>query len=121
MARVMVVDDEPAIQEVFQILFESLGHQVVLQSVNGVEAVELFQHADPRPEVIVMDQRMPHLDGISAARRIRALDPEVKFLFISADDSIVSEVREGRLGDFLQKPFRLDELRAHLHYLLVPA
>jgi len=119
MARVMVVDDEPAIQEVFEALFENLGHEVILKSLNGVEAVEHFKQAEPRPDIVVMDQRMPHLDGITAARQIRAIDPTVKIIFISADDSIVPEVRADRLGTFLQKPFRLDELRAHVTSLLV--
>ena len=85
-----------------------LGTQVsILTAGDGFEAIEMWKLH--RPQVVLMDLRMPSLSGLEAARRIRALDPEgqTRLLAMSATRPSQSEVFEGRAvwSGFLEKPF----------------
>lgn len=66
--RVLIVDDESLIRMDLRDIIESCGHEVVAEGTNGVEAIQLCkQH---KPDIILMDVKMPELDGIEAARQI---------------------------------------------------
>lgn len=68
-ARILIVDDEPAVREALQrsLVFEGYGTE---QAVDGLDAVEKVASYDP--ELIVLDVLMPRMDGLTAARRLRA-------------------------------------------------
>jgi len=84
--RVLVADDSVAIRHaVCTLLADDPGLAVVSVAQDGVEAVEQAQAA--KPDVILLDIRMPRLNGIEAARRIRAVAPQSKILFLSQYDS----------------------------------
>lgn len=90
----------------------------VLSAEDGREAVELF--AAHRPELVTMDLTMPNLDGLAAIDRIRAIDPDVSILVISALNShqvALDAIRRGACG-FLTKPFTEREVREALVQLV---
>ena len=66
--RVLIVDDESLIRMDLRDIIESCGHEVVAEGTNGVEALELCKKH--KPDIILMDVKMPELDGIEAARQI---------------------------------------------------
>lgn len=90
----------------------------VLSAEDGREAVELF--AAHRPELVTMDLTMPNLDGLAAIDRIRAIDPDVSILVISALNShqvALDAIRRGACG-FLTKPFTEREVVEALEELV---
>ncbi len=113
----LVVDDQEDSRRLLLSLLRSIGF-VVETASNGVEAVSVFTRL--RPRAILMDLRMPFMDGAEATRRIRAMDGgrEVRILGLSA--SVIQELRDPMEGvdDFLGKPFRDDELLERLRRLL---
>src|SRR5439155_6115102 len=90
------------------------GVDVVGTAADGDEAVELA--ARTRPDVGLMDLRMPRCDGVEATRRLRELDPQIKVLMLTtyADDrSVIDALRAGARG-YLTKDAGADEIRLAL-------
>ncbi len=98
--RVMVVEDDPLYRNALTTTLSSLGAaQIVAEVATGDQAVAAA--AQHRPQVIVMDIRMPGLDGIEATRRIVQADPEVAVLMLTMfedDDSVFAAMRAGARG-----------------------
>ena len=109
--RVMVADDHPAFRAGLQLMLaDAPDLEVVGLAENGDQAVEL---AEPlRPDVVVMDLRMPGLDGIGATRRLLELDPAVGVVVLTMfedDDSVFAAMRAGARG-YLLKGAEQDEI-----------
>lgn len=111
--RVLLVDDQALLRGTFKILFDSAeGVEVVGEASNGREAVELA-HAQ-RPDVVLMDIRMPEMDGLVATRLISEADDltAVKVLILTTfeNDEYVAEALRGGASGFLGKGARPEEL-----------
>ena len=109
--RVLVADDHPAFRAGLQLMLaDAPDLEVVGLAENGDQAVEL---AEPlRPDVVVMDLRMPGLDGIGATRRLLELDPAVGVVVLTMfedDDSVFAAMRAGARG-YLLKGAEQDEI-----------
>ena len=116
--RVLVADDQRVVREGLATLLGLLdGVEVVGAASDGDEAVDLAAAA--HPDVVLMDLRMPHCDGVEATRRLRHLDPNIKVLMLTtyADDrSVIDAVRAGARG-YLTKDAGAEEIRRALDQL----
>jgi DNA-binding NarL/FixJ family response regulator len=113
--RVLAVDDQRVIREGLVMLLGLLPDvEVVGAAANGEEALALADEL--RPDVVLMDLRMPRVDGVEATRRLRASHPEIKVVVLTtyADDrSVIDALRAGALG-YLTKDAGADEIRQAL-------
>src|SRR5512138_3454410 len=108
-AKLAIVDDERDLVDVYLRLFRLKRLDVCFVAGNGAEAVELYGKAAARPDIVIMDNRMPLMNGVEAMKRIRAMGSPVNFIFLSADASVRDEVME--MGAvFLNKPASIMEL-----------
>jgi PAS domain S-box-containing protein len=116
-ARVLVVDDEPAVLQVTKAALEAVGHTVITAH-SGAEALEaLAQRKDL--ELLLTDVMMPGMNGVELARQATLLQPTLKVVFMSGHAG--GETLQGLLAterDFLQKPFSLAELGAVVQTVL---
>jgi CheY-like chemotaxis protein len=80
--RILIVDDDAELRHALGLLFEYEGYDVLPQAANGLEAITLARRY--RPGVIVLDYRMPHLNGEEAAKLIRTVAPEARIVAFSA-------------------------------------
>ena len=86
------------------------GFEVVAIANNGDEAIKKFQQLEEKPDIIILDYRMPIKNGIDALKEILKIDENSKIIFASADRTIKEEVIQyGALG-FLDKPFNHKKL-----------
>jgi len=117
MLRILTVDDETPIQELYEAVLGLAGCELAGQAFDGERAIALFASSSPRPDLIIMDYRMPVLDGLQATRAILAKDRRAQVVFISADASVEKAAREVGAIAFLAKPFALAEFIALLKRL----
>lgn len=113
--RVLVADDQRVVREGLGTLLGLLdGIEVVGTACDGAEAVALALRL--RPDVVLMDLRMPHCDGVEATRRLREHDASIKVLVLTtyADDrSVLDALRAGARG-YLTKDVSATEIREAL-------
>ena len=103
--RVLIAEDETIIRLDVRALLERAGHEVVGEARDGEEAVALA--AELEPDLVVMDVRMPHLDGIEAARAITDRRPvPIVMLTAYAEQDLVTRASEAGAFAYLVKPFR---------------
>jgi DNA-binding NarL/FixJ family response regulator len=110
--RVLLVDDSTSMRRVLRGLLEDAGIEVVGEATDGAEGVELAVAL--RPEVVLMDWRMPRLDGVQATARIRQRLPEVQVVMFSSLEGagIGVAAREAGASAFVGKGASPDQLCA---------
>jgi two-component system, OmpR family, response regulator len=115
--RVLVVDDEASLSELLSMAFRYEGWEVRAAG-NGGEAVRVAREF--RPDVVVLDMMLPDFDGLEVLRRLRANEPQVPVLFLTARDSVEDRITGLTAGgdDYVTKPFSLEEVVARLRGLL---
>lgn len=112
--KILIVDDEPLARARLQALVEELGssYEIVADVSNGNEALSAA-HAF-QPEVILLDIRMPGMDGLEAAERFASQHPAPAVIFTTAYSEHAVEAFEHQAMDYLLKPIRKDRLEQAL-------
>ncbi len=117
--RIMIVDDEDSIRNVLKRTLERKGYDVI-ECSNGKEAVDYFVKYENLPRLIIMDLKMPVMDGLEALRSIRSVYQDVKVLMstgLTAPETMDEIEKEGVEG-FLDKPYDTKKLAEHINRLL---
>ena len=108
--KILVADDEQSMREFLDIMLKKEGYKVALAS-NGEEVVKLIEK--DIFDLVLMDIRMPRVDGISALKKIKTTSPETIVIMITAyasADTAIKAMKEGAY-DYITKPFRVDEIK----------
>jgi DNA-binding NtrC family response regulator len=118
MAKMLIVDDEEDIVEHLAYHFQELGNQIV-KAYDGVEAV-LTVIRDKEIDLVLMDIRMPRLDGIEALRIIKELRPELPVIMFTGQAGRGDMALSVQLGAFtcMTKPVQMDKLENNVLTLL---
>ncbi len=105
---VLIVDDEPEVREFLKFILKE--HYEVVSVSDGLEAVEVVKSMPV--DLVLMDIKLPYMDGFSAIRALKEVDPDIGIIVISATDSAQSAVDTIKMGayDYLTKPFDTDRL-----------
>ena len=112
--RILIAEDETIIRLDLREILERAGFEVCAEARDGEEAVELA--ASERPDLAILDVRMPRLDGIEAARRILEGRPiPIVMLTAYGQDELVSRAVEAGVFGYLVKPFRESDLLPAIH------
>ncbi len=111
MATILVVDDAAFMRMRMSKILTEAGYEVI-QAENGLEAVEKYRSA--KPDAVLMDITMPEMDGLTALKEIRKVDPNAKVAMVTAlgQQQIVLEAVKSGAKDFLVKPAEADRVLA---------
>jgi len=109
--KVMVVDDEKSIVDLFEVIQEVCDFQVIAEAYTGEDAVETYSKLRIKPDVVIMDERMPGMNGLEATKKILDKDRDAKIIFVSGDPRIEDKAISIGASAFVKKPFGLSELK----------
>ena len=115
--RVLVVDDEQNLAELVSMALRYEGWEVSAAHT-GTKAVDVAR--EQRPDAVVLDMMLPDFDGLEVLRRMRAAQPELPVLFLTARDAVEDRIAGLTAGgdDYVTKPFSLEEVVARLRGMM---
>ena len=108
--KIFIVDDEPSVHFFLKRMLTLNGFDIMGVATNGQQAIDMFKDFNLKPDVILMDHRMPLKSGFNASKEILEIDPNIKIIIISADNTIKEEAFSIGVTDLLNKPFTIDML-----------
>ncbi len=107
---ILLVDDQPSVLHVQQMLLEAMGHSVIT-SLNGQEAIKIFDKNRNSIQMVVTDFKMPDMDGIGLAKTLRKLNPNLPLLMVTGYGETEKINQAGALNmTIILKPTNLDKL-----------
>ena len=117
MAKVLVIDDEQGIRSLLDTLLSRKGYDVIVAE-SGQKGLECFRRE--RPDVLVLDLKMPGMDGLTVLRQVRSLDPIMPVIILTGAGTAETEQRVRALGvtEYVEKEFSLHLLGDALKRLL---
>ena len=106
MGTVLVADDAQFMRNLYRVLLAETSTEVVADAANGHEAVQAYEEHDP--DIVVMNVRMPILDGIAATEDITELDPDARIIICSGirQEAKMKEAIQAGAFDYVTKPFQ---------------
>jgi len=117
--RILLVDDEPAMQELGKELLTDEGYDVLV-ATNGIEAIELYRKRYTEIDLVVLDLVMPGMDGGQVYVQMKSINPAVKAFFCTGyiSDQVIASLLEEEKLRAISKPFRPDQFLAAVRELL---
>lgn len=108
--RILLVDDSKTIRTIHRSVLEQLGHHDVVEADDGLGALARFHEA--APDLVLVDWNMPHMNGITLARKIREHDRMVPMIvcITEAEMPRVAEALNAGVNDYLLKPLTVESL-----------
>jgi two-component system response regulator AlgR len=111
--RVLIVDDEPPARELLRSMLKEIeGFEVAAEAENGRRALEIYDSL--QPDIVLLDVRMPGIDGLEVARQLATLPEPPAVIFITAFDEYAMQAFESEAIAYLLKPIRAEKLRTTL-------
>lgn len=115
MKKILLVDDEESIQIVYREEFEDEGYEVI-SALDGETGLEQFQNE--KPDLVILDIRMPGMGGIQVLRQMKMINPAVPVILSSAYQEFKRELGSWASDEYIVKSGNLDELKGAVKKLL---
>ncbi|MCM3739036.1 response regulator [Oceanobacillus luteolus] len=108
--KILIVDDAAFMRMMIKDILTKNGYEVVGEAQDGREAVEKFKEL--QPDLVTMDITMPEMDGISALKEIKTINPDAVVIMCSAmgQQAMVIDAIQAGAKDFIVKPFQADRV-----------
>jgi two-component system, response regulator, stage 0 sporulation protein F len=109
--KILIVDDQFGIRILLNEVFQKEGYKT-FQAANGVQALDIVKKHDP--DLVLLDMKIPGMDGIEILKRMKVLDPDIRVIIMTAygELDMIQEAKNlGALTHFA-KPFDIDDIRA---------
>jgi two-component system chemotaxis response regulator CheY len=101
--KILLVDDEPHIRVFVSLILKSLGQPAIKEAGNGMEAIDAYKAN--RPDIVLLDVNMPHLDGIETLKKLKEIDPDCVVIMLTslATREIVERALELGAVNYIRK------------------
>lgn len=108
--KILIVDDAAFMRMMIKDILTKNGYEVVGEVADGMKAVEKYNEL--RPDLVTMDITMPEMDGITALKQIKSIDPNAVVIMCSAmgQQAMVIDAIQAGAKDFIVKPFQADRV-----------
>jgi two-component system chemotaxis response regulator CheY len=118
MSKIFVVDDDHAILKLYRLMLNGVGFDIIDTATNGKIAVEKYRQFPVKPDMILIDYRMPIKNGLDAMVEILQINSSEKIVFASADMDIKERALELGACEFISKPFGMSDVLNVLNRVL---
>ncbi|MHA1585760.1 MAG: response regulator [Candidatus Heimdallarchaeota archaeon] len=108
--KIMIVEDDPLIRQLYEQILSEKGYQVICVAADGVEAIKLYQKLEEKPDLIILDFRMPKKNGLEVSQEILDYNSSTDILMISGDPFIDRKAVISRGVNVMQKPVNINAL-----------
>jgi DNA-binding NtrC family response regulator len=119
-AGIAIVDDDVQLVRTYELLFKHKHVQVSFVAYDGLEAIKELRKAEPKPRVIIIDYRMEPMSGLDLMKEVLTIEPSIKIIFVSGDDSIQQESVDAGAAAFLKKPTGIKTITDTVTHLINP-
>ena len=113
--KVLIAEDTDSVRAALRWAMEYLGHEVVGVACDGEDALE--KYAQTQPEVVLMDVRMPRMDGLTCTSMLAKRHPDAKVIVVTGGRTTENQAREAGAHGIVEKPFEIAQLRFVLSQL----
>ena len=117
-SKIFIVEDDKPLRDLYERALNINGYHVIASAKNGEEAVSMYKSFPIKPDVILMDHRMPIKNGLDASREILEMDGHPIIILASADKSVREEALSMGILSFKDKPFTLQRLFSNIEKAL---
>ncbi|PGY12501.1 two-component system, response regulator, stage 0 sporulation protein F [Bacillus sp. OV166] len=109
--KILIVDDQFGIRILLNEVFQKEGYQT-FQAANGIQALEIVTKHDP--DLVLLDMKIPGMDGIEILKRMKVIDPEIRVIIMTAygELDMIQEAKDLGAITHFAKPFDIDDIRA---------
>jgi two-component system response regulator AtoC len=117
MAKILIIDDDSSIRETIDLYLTEEGHDVYT-AINGTDGLNKF--VETSPDVVILDIRLPDIDGFTVLEDLQEEDEDVKVIMITAHHDMDTTINAMKAGafDYIRKPLNIDELDIAIHKAL---
>ena len=108
--KILIVDDAAFMRMMIKDILSKNGFEIVGEAADGIQAIEKYK--ETMPDLVTMDITMPEMDGITALKEIKKMNPSAKVIMCSAmgQQSMVIDAIQAGARDFIVKPFQADRV-----------
>ena len=118
MVSIFIVEDDEFLSILYEKALVLNGYEVIASAQNGEEAINIYKELQIKPDIIIMDHRMPIKNGLEAAEEILKIDTKTKIIFASADTTIREKAISLGAVSFKSKPFTLNSLMQNIEKVI---
>ncbi len=110
MIKIFIVDDDQSLQRLYGLILKEAGFEIIGTAINGKDAIEKYTNLEGKPDLLLMDHRMPIKNGLDAMAEILKINKKEKIILASADISVKQKAISLGAVEFLDKPFKMQQL-----------
>ena len=106
--KIMIVEDDPLIRQLYVEVLSKKGYEVVAVASDGAEAILMYNKLNPKPDIIILDFRLPQKNGLEVSQEILATNSSAEILMISGDPTFDRKAIISRGINIMQKPVEIN-------------
>jgi two-component system chemotaxis response regulator CheY len=116
--KILIAEDTDSVRYALRLVLEYLGHEVVGIATDGEDVLQ--KCANKQPELVLMDVRMPRMDGLTCTTLLTQREPGTKVVIVTAGHATESEARAAGALGFVEKPFEVSRLNEVIDSVTAP-
>ena len=115
--KIMIVEDDPLIRQLYETILKKKGYDVIAVATDGAQAVSMYHELEEKPDLIILDFRMPKKNGLQVSTEILADNATTEILMISGDPTFDRKAVISRGISLMQKPVEINAIIEEISHI----